>query len=376
MRFGIVAVLSGVWSLMVAEAFLRWVNPVPVVPRHVMALDSGIRGNVPNATYTHTSADFTIEIRTNAHGMRSEDDFSVTKPDGVKRIVVLGDSFGMGYEVDHDDMFTSVLVRELERRGETVELLNLSVSGHGTAEQLIMLREEGLKYDPDLVLLCWHFTDYAENVRSGLFDLKDGELTSTGQRYLPGVAAREKMEKIPGMTLVTDQSMLFWFMREWASENAIKPALAALRNRGTAAVSDENEGPRNRSPEAFAGTEYAMDLSVALLDELEQTCADAGVALVILDIPLRLERTRFKSLFPMKQAKDRLHSSVVSPIDSFDAHAGPMMYWEQSQRHFTPFGCRLVGETLAAAITEQRLLQRSNVVQGGTTAKAAEENSE
>ncbi len=373
-RVTVIGVLAFLWAVTVAEAFLRILNPVPVVPRHVIALPFGIRGNEANKRYTHTSADFTIEIRINAQGMRADEDVTYAKPDGVKRIVVLGDSFGMGYEVSLEDTFTSQLERLLNESGQRVEVLNLSVSGHGTSEQLRMLLNEGLKYDPDLVLLAWHVTDYADNVRSGFYEFgDDGRLTDTGWAFLPGVSAREQMESIPGMTLVTDRSMLFWFLREWVSTNVAKPALAAMRNRSDAPEADDpgddeqgdESGARNRSPEAFAGTPYAMDLSVAILDELERVCDEAGANLLILDIPIRLERTKFKSLFPLRQAKAVLHSPILSPVEAFHGSAGRLIFWERSQRHFTPYGCGLVARELASVIRADRLLDLSQSPQGG-----------
>ena len=40
--------------------------------------------------------------------------------------------------------------------GFNCEVLNLSVSGFGTAEMLIALEKSGLNYSPDLVIFQWH----------------------------------------------------------------------------------------------------------------------------------------------------------------------------------------------------------------------------
>ena len=84
------------WICFAAEIFLRTFDPRPMLPRYVQAGDFGIRVNMPNQTYVHHTPEYRVEIRTNSKGMRSNVDYPYEKPAGVKRIVVLGDSFGMG----------------------------------------------------------------------------------------------------------------------------------------------------------------------------------------------------------------------------------------------------------------------------------------
>jgi lysophospholipase L1-like esterase len=81
---------------------------------------------------------------------------AVTKPPGVYRIVVLGDSVAMGLHVDRtEDIFPRVLERLLNQRGLRAEVINLAVSGYNTQQEVEMLQEKGLQYHPDLVLLAY-----------------------------------------------------------------------------------------------------------------------------------------------------------------------------------------------------------------------------
>src|SRR4051812_43341985 len=119
-----------------AEAFVRVVAPQPVMPRYVMATPLGIRGNIPNALYWHHTGEGAFQYQINSEGMRSGRDFPATKPPGVCRIALLGDSFFMGYEVRFEDSFAAVLEQRLNELGINVEVLNFAVSGFGTAEEL------------------------------------------------------------------------------------------------------------------------------------------------------------------------------------------------------------------------------------------------
>ena len=68
----------------------------PKFPWHVVEAEWGLRYNEPEARYRHKSADVNIRFRINAQGMRADHDYSYSKPEGVKRIVSLGDSFTIG----------------------------------------------------------------------------------------------------------------------------------------------------------------------------------------------------------------------------------------------------------------------------------------
>ena len=103
----------------------------------------------------------------------------------MKRIVSLGDSFTIGFEVDVEDCFSSVLERALQKKGHGVEVLNAGVSGYSTAEACLYVERELLKYDPDLVLLSFYHNDVRDNIRTGLFRIEHGELVQTGDEYVP-----------------------------------------------------------------------------------------------------------------------------------------------------------------------------------------------
>ena len=84
----------------------------------------------------------------NADGFRDRP-YSRRKPAGVTRIVVLGDSIGFGYCNDKtvlpiEATFPKPLEAELERDPGAVEVLNFSVSGYDTLQEVEFLREKAL----------------------------------------------------------------------------------------------------------------------------------------------------------------------------------------------------------------------------------------
>jgi hypothetical protein len=101
------------------------------------------------------------------------------------RIIVLGDSQAMGWGVQDDETFASVLAAE-----HGFEVFNLAVSSYGTARELLRLQKEFDIQKGDIVVIQYHPNDVEENLaflKSGGLphhipsDL--GLLAHTPQRY-------------------------------------------------------------------------------------------------------------------------------------------------------------------------------------------------
>jgi hypothetical protein len=96
-------------------------------------------------------------VRINSDGLRDRE-HAKSKPAGTLRIAVVGDSYAEAFQVEREKAFWSVLEGGLRGcpalRGREVEVVNFGVSGYGTAQQLLTLREKVWAYSPDVVLLA------------------------------------------------------------------------------------------------------------------------------------------------------------------------------------------------------------------------------
>jgi lysophospholipase L1-like esterase len=92
----------------------------------------------------------------------------LVKPAGVRRIVMLGDSITFGNSVAWNETFSYVLQQLLNGQAgkTTYEVLNLGVSGYNTTQELATLRDLGLKFSPDLIILnvCLNDSDPTKTV--------------------------------------------------------------------------------------------------------------------------------------------------------------------------------------------------------------------
>ncbi|MFP3899388.1 MAG: SGNH/GDSL hydrolase family protein [Acidimicrobiia bacterium] len=95
--------------------------------------------------------EYRTRVRINSLGLRGPE-LAPVPPRGL-RVLVLGDSWVAGFEVDEDRTYTSRLERELtDRLGVPVQVVNAGVRGYGTDQSLLLYRERLRDLDPDLVI--------------------------------------------------------------------------------------------------------------------------------------------------------------------------------------------------------------------------------
>lgn len=160
-----VAILFHQGRLVIVEGTLSWRRPPLYLQepgyettghRYLYDATLGWR-NIPNWQATTFQQPLTI----NSRGLRDREHV-FEKPVGTKRILVLGDSYAWGYGVADREVFADVMERNLDTLG-TWEVLNTGVSGWGTDQQYLFLREEGLRYDPDVVVLAFFIGNDIDN---------------------------------------------------------------------------------------------------------------------------------------------------------------------------------------------------------------------
>ena len=318
-------------------------------PRHVVEAPWGLRRNLPGATYRHKSADVTVWFRINQQGMRADREYPYQKPPGVKRIVSLGDSFTQGYEVAAEETFSAVLERELRAQGHDAEVLNAGVSGFSNAEAYLYLERELWKYDPDVVLVSFYFNDLVDNVRTSLFTLVDGRLAPNRERYVPGGLLGDFLNSNTLFNGLNERSDAFTFLKE---------RLTLLMKRQ---MWDENVRNLDQEEEAepSVAQDYQRDLAAAIFDAMYESASRRGVPLVIQSIPVRQRHggLAFVDGFPKTFDADRPGLSFFAAEEALAPFVGQeLLYWTRSHGHWTPFGHQKSGESLAALMLRDGLL--------------------
>ena len=132
----------------------------------------------PNAIMEHRNREFDVIIKTNKIGVR-DDDESLDKPD----VIVIGDSFAMGFGVPQDETFPQVIEHQTG-----LKVLNTGIESYGTAREVMMLDRldtENLKYL--VVQYCPNDLEenYSFNTNNGKLKTMDrADFDSTLKGYL------------------------------------------------------------------------------------------------------------------------------------------------------------------------------------------------
>jgi len=108
--------------------------------------------------FTYKRLNRNVPITINSDGFRGKA-IPVDKHAQSKRIVGIGDSLMFGWGVNDDETYLSLLSEQLNAKYPemTWEIINMAVPGYNTVMEVETLKEKGLHYKPDIVII--HFCD-------------------------------------------------------------------------------------------------------------------------------------------------------------------------------------------------------------------------
>ena len=287
------------------------------------------------------------------------------KPAGRQRLVGLGDSFAFGIGVDDDQTFYSQLGRLLSTGGEAsreVDVVNASVPGYWTGQEVDWLEQRGLALEPDLVILQFYFNDLP---RVGDWDDSD---TESYEAFLrddrAGVRGRRpKREGMPAAPApatgdpwykaVLRQSQLLFVLR-YRCGGWVRQVSPDRIERWANAVLEGESSPRLDL--AWGAIETQLARAKSLLDPV-------GVRLLVVVIPMPQQ---FMGNFPRASYQERVLAmgqrvgvEVLDVEPEIRAHAdGWRDLFIPYEWHLNERGHELVAEELRRVIQAKDLLPR------------------
>ena len=160
-------------SLLIAELAIRAFGGAPAVRAMWVSRDDCVYKRSLNpllsielkANYRADDPDLTTTYEfTNAHGLRDRER-AVPKPQGVRRILLLGDSVVEGHGIAQSHTISHQW-ESLYLEGMT-EVLNFGVSSYITRSEVELLEVKGLQFEPDVVVLIFVENDYLNFIVEG-----------------------------------------------------------------------------------------------------------------------------------------------------------------------------------------------------------------
>jgi len=285
--------------LLVLETCTRMFSSVP---ESVIERDEVVGVRFKRSLDRHrydAESDRVVPLQTNSQGFR-DDEWIRSKPSGVRRIAVFGDSFIAANAIPRQKILVSRLEHHLERLdGSRVEVMNFGVGGSSTGQQLVAYRNLASKFNPDAVIICFgtssDLTDNSEELsnnpilRCRIGD--DGELEP-----IEVTASRRRGSQI------LNRYSRFYDWQKFIINRFVKRLRRGvqpleLRQR----VYDANLDPR---------FQRAWQLTARILEQFQAETSQDGVALFVVSIPdaAQIHRDQFARLEEQAGAASRMEA--------------------------------------------------------------------
>jgi len=173
--------------------------------------------HIPNSRCLYTTDDYSVVFQFNSKGIRGPE-YSYFKPAGEYRILILGDSFAMGYGVNFDDLFSEILKRKLNNNrkdcAKSFQIINTGVGGWCTGTELLFFDDEGKKYKPDLTIVMFFENDAWNNNQADFY-----RIYRLG-RLLPDIAIPERAKEKSSGRVLAGGSYSLKKIKKWLAENS------------------------------------------------------------------------------------------------------------------------------------------------------------
>lgn len=289
--FIFIIVIFGVLSLEGAtRLFLSGKKHEPIVPMDVKQFNEMLGWSLkPLSHGISNRTGYKITYHINSKGVR-DDETSYEKPEGIFRIVLLGDSRTFGFGVPIEKHFSALL----EGYFKGVEVINMGVSGFGIDQELLYLRSEGFRYEPDLVLAyVAHYGDHRHMYTKRWGKAKPRFVLIDGKLILANSPVTDSSSLSPGIFRKTHR----WFVRH-------SKAYEILRNGLVDLIDHKQQDEKNLTDEAFKNDLYELGealifamheeslkhgatfVLVTHIEELHQACLEKQILSLDVSIPL------------------------------------------------------------------------------------------
>ena len=305
------ACMSICLTLGAAELVLRSI--VPLDPRNPgeFRIPDPVLGwvLVPDATYVYQMPEAAVTVTYNSQGWHDVE-HEVNKPDGVFRILILGDSFMEADSVELEDAFHRHVAELTRSAGLNTEIINMGVAGYGTLQEYLMFEENGRLYAPDLVLLGFFgVNDLIDNSQELSLMLKPEGITTISRPYLDANETA-RWTIIPSdyetaQRLYTQQRAVIDAGRKKLTERILvfrllRKNLSMLQNQEFLKAEDSAARliERQRTELALWGVDYcvepaeytrAWEITERILTRLKEDVESLGSRLVVFSVPAREE---------------------------------------------------------------------------------------
>lgn len=164
----VVAIMIGLaLSLLIVEAALRLLPAQQELGLESFSSPDAVLNHYHrpgfHGRYRSLRGEFDTEVTLNSRGLRDRE-YSISKPPGTFRILVLGDSMVEAAQVALDETFVKLVEQRLNQtNGHPFEVLNAGVASFSPALEYLFLKTRGLEFQPDVVIVVFFANDVTDD---------------------------------------------------------------------------------------------------------------------------------------------------------------------------------------------------------------------
>ena len=259
-------------------------------------------------------------VSSNSKGVRGKKEYTYERKKEFKRIVAIGDSFTFGEEVNDNQTWPAVLETLLKN----TEVINLGCSAYAHDQIFFSLRDEGVKYAPDIILLGYFKSDVPRNMENFLCYAKPQVIEKDGKYFFSNIPVPTPKELIKE---VMYQSQLYLISK-------------FLFNK------------------TFKDHGSAQAITVYILNQIKETASKINARLIFVFLPTHHEMRRASFGFIRNYCEEN-NIEYIETTDIFEKEIAKLgdeqfkrRYFQFASEHYSP-----KGNAMVAGIIEEHLLR-------------------
>jgi hypothetical protein len=267
----------------------------------------------------------------NAKGLR-DDDVPYEKPEGAFRIVLVGDSRSFGFGVPIEQHFSRIL----EGYFHNLDVINMAVDGYGVDQELLMLKMEGFKYQPDLVMVYVAHYGNQRHLRTNVWGVdKPRFILHNGELVLENSSVRhdslfDNLQRLDSR--VSAYSQFYGLLRD-----LVVHIVLTTRQLGSSSNSEPD-----------FDEEELHSLAEAIVLEMDRQC--------------RLHDTRLLLLTAIQRLHDRSREAGILVHNVSPAMANPLFKLSDELGHFNEAGNGALAWDIAQFLKQEDIVPQEHVL--------------
>lgn len=327
---------------------------------------------VPNLKIMDLHIPFVLPLKsdlyTNSLGFR-DSNHPLKNENNSRRILVIGDSSPAGLHISKENIFPRYLETKLNQNSsQEFEIFNFGITTYATDQEYILLKNIGLKYSPEIVILVVAPNDIRESFVKNLFYLDKGELVINKSNKAFNLNLKNRLF----WSLSIKSKVFFMFQKLLGLNYGTSKFMYDTVTEGVFFKNDKGLGPdevlflKNETDEMKS----AILLFQALIKNINKICINNNVKLIIVNLPIKLQfdgslnNDIFDTLKVQKILKNIAAKNSIMLLDLYPAvnnSMKPLDYYLDKEYHMNQKGHKLVGDELYYFLIKENLLNGSKI---------------